>query len=80
MQPDYLIIGSGLSALTFGALMANAGKTVQILEAHEHPGGFGHTFIWRRSIRLMLNFTMFGTAVKGKQLIKYSKNSDWIRK
>ncbi len=44
MQPDYLIIGSGLSALTFGALMANAGKTVQILEAHEHPGGFGHTF------------------------------------
>ena len=24
--------------------MANSGKTVQILEAHEHPGGFGHTF------------------------------------
>ncbi|MBW4442997.1 MAG: NAD(P)/FAD-dependent oxidoreductase [Plectolyngbya sp. WJT66-NPBG17] len=44
MQPDYLIVGSGLSALVFGALMANAGKTVQILEAHEHPGGFGHTF------------------------------------
>lgn len=44
MKPDYLIIGSGLSALTFGALMANSGKTVQILEAHEHPGGFGHTF------------------------------------
>jgi all-trans-retinol 13,14-reductase len=44
MQPDYLIIGSGLSALVFGALMANSGKTVQILEAHEHPGGFGHTF------------------------------------
>jgi phytoene dehydrogenase-like protein len=44
MKPDYLIIGSGLSALTFGSLMANSGKTVQILEAHEHPGGFGHTF------------------------------------
>jgi all-trans-retinol 13,14-reductase len=44
MQADYLIVGSGLSALTFGALMANAGKTVQVLEAHEHPGGFGHTF------------------------------------
>ncbi len=43
MKPDYLIVGSGLSALVFGALMAN-GKTVQILEAHEHPGGFGHTF------------------------------------
>jgi len=44
MKPDYLIIGSGLSALVFGALMAKSGKTVQILEAHEHPGGFGHTF------------------------------------
>jgi choline dehydrogenase-like flavoprotein len=33
MQPDYLIIGSGLSALVFGALMAKAGKTVHILEA-----------------------------------------------
>jgi all-trans-retinol 13,14-reductase len=44
MKPDYLIVGSGLSGLTFGALMANSGKTVQILEAHEHPGGFGHTF------------------------------------
>nr|WP_263363483.1 FAD/NAD(P)-binding protein [Pseudanabaena sp. UWO310] len=44
MEPDYLILGSGLSALTFGALMANSGKTVQILEAHEHPGGYGHTF------------------------------------
>jgi all-trans-retinol 13,14-reductase len=44
MKPDYLIIGSGLSALVFGALMAKAGKTVHILEAHEYPGGFGHTF------------------------------------
>ncbi|MGA7934270.1 MAG: NAD(P)/FAD-dependent oxidoreductase [Kovacikia sp.] len=44
MEADYLIVGSGLSALVFGALMANAGKTVQVLEAHEHPGGFGHTF------------------------------------
>jgi all-trans-retinol 13,14-reductase len=41
---DYLIVGSGLSALVFGALMANAGKRVEILEAHEYPGGFGHTF------------------------------------
>jgi all-trans-retinol 13,14-reductase len=44
MKTDFLIIGSGLSGLVFGALMANAGKTVQVLEAHEHPGGFGHTF------------------------------------
>lgn len=44
MTTDYLIVGSGLSALVFGALMANAGKQVQILESHEYPGGFGHTF------------------------------------
>lgn len=44
MQADYLIVGSGLSALVFGALMANTGKRVQVLEAHEHPGGFGHSF------------------------------------
>jgi phytoene dehydrogenase-like protein len=44
MNTDYLIVGSGLSALTFGALMASSGKKVQILEAHEHAGGFGHTF------------------------------------
>ncbi|MGK7907545.1 MAG: phytoene desaturase family protein [Synechococcus sp.] len=43
-KPDYLIVGSGLSALVFGALMAQAGKIVRILEAHEHVGGFGHTF------------------------------------
>ncbi len=43
-QPDYLIVGSGLSALVFAALMARAGKKVQIIEAHEFPGGFGHSF------------------------------------
>jgi all-trans-retinol 13,14-reductase len=43
MKTDYLIVGSGLSGLVFGALMANSGKIVQVLEAHEHPGGFGHT-------------------------------------
>jgi phytoene dehydrogenase-like protein len=44
MKPDYLIVGSGLSALAFGALMSQAGKRVQILEAHSVPGGYGHTF------------------------------------
>ena len=44
MKPDYLIVGSGLSALVFGSLMAKSGKRVQMLEAHEYPGGYGHTF------------------------------------
>ncbi len=44
MKTDYLIIGSGLAGLTFGALMAKSGHRVTILEAHYLPGGYGHTF------------------------------------
>ncbi len=44
MKPDYLIVGSGISALAFGALMARSGRSVQVLEAHDAPGGYGHTF------------------------------------
>lgn len=40
----YLVLGSGLSALAFSALMAKKGEKVTILEAHEHFGGYGHTF------------------------------------
>ncbi len=43
-NPDYLILGTGLSALSFGALMAKAGRSVKLVEAHEYPGGYGHTF------------------------------------
>jgi len=56
MKPDYLIVGSGLSALVFGALMAKSGKTVQILEAHEHAGGFGHTFTLARKYTFNAQF------------------------
>jgi all-trans-retinol 13,14-reductase len=41
---DYLVVGSGLAGLSFAALMAARGRSVRVLEAHEHPGGFGHTF------------------------------------
>ena len=44
MHPDYLIVGSGLAALSFGSLMAKSGKRVRIIEAHYLPGGYGHTF------------------------------------
>jgi all-trans-retinol 13,14-reductase len=44
MKVDYLIAGSGLSALVFAALMSKSGKKVLVVEAHEYPGGFGHTF------------------------------------
>ncbi len=41
---DYLILGSGLAGLSFAALMAKAGKKVKVIEVHEFPGGYGHTF------------------------------------
>lgn len=51
MKTDYLILGSGLSGLVFGSLMANSRKRVQVLEAHEYPGGFGHTFTMAKKYR-----------------------------
>jgi all-trans-retinol 13,14-reductase len=41
---DYVIIGSGMSALVVGALLANAGYKICLLEAHDVPGGYAHTF------------------------------------
>lgn len=41
---DYVIIGTGNSALTVGALLAQSGKKVCLLEAHDTPGGYAHTF------------------------------------
>jgi phytoene dehydrogenase-like protein len=44
MDADAIVVGSGLAGLTVAALLANAGRRVQVLEAHEHLGGYGHTF------------------------------------
>lgn len=41
---DDLIIGSGMAGLAVGALLARAGRRVAILEAHDEPGGYAHTF------------------------------------
>jgi phytoene dehydrogenase-like protein len=43
-QYDYVIIGTGSSALTAAALLANAGKKICMLEAHDLPGGYCQTF------------------------------------
>lgn len=43
---DYLIIGTGSAALTAGALLANAGKKILMLEAHDIPGGYAQSFRW----------------------------------
>jgi len=41
---DVLIIGSGISALTSGLLLAQRGKKVILLEQYIKPGGYMHSF------------------------------------
>jgi all-trans-retinol 13,14-reductase len=41
---DDLIIGSGMAGLTVASLLARSGRRVLVLEAHEFPGGYAHTF------------------------------------
>jgi phytoene dehydrogenase-like protein len=66
---DYLIVGSGLAGLAFGALMARAGRSVRILEAHYHPGGYGHTFAFGkdgRSFRFNAQFHYVWNCGRGR--------------
>jgi phytoene dehydrogenase-like protein len=44
METNYLILGSGLAGLSFAALMAQSGKKVVVIEAHDNAGGYAHTF------------------------------------
>ena len=41
---DDLILGAGMAGLTTAALLAARGRRVVVLEAHDVPGGFCHTF------------------------------------
>ncbi len=41
---DDLIIGAGMGGLTTAALLAKSGRRVLVLEAHDVPGGYAHTF------------------------------------
>lgn len=41
---DDLVIGAGMAGLTVAALLAADGRRVLVLEAHDTPGGYAHTF------------------------------------
>ncbi len=41
---DDLVIGAGMAGLTAAALLAEQGRRVLMLEAHDTPGGYAHTF------------------------------------
>jgi len=43
-QYDVIVIGSGIGGLTSAGLLAKAGKSVLLLEAHDRPGGYAHGF------------------------------------
>lgn len=44
VEYDYLFIGTGNAALTCATLLSNLGYKVCLLEAHDRPGGYAHTF------------------------------------
>lgn len=45
---DVVVIGSGIGGLTAASLLAKAGKSVLVVEAHDRPGGYAHGFNRKR--------------------------------
>ncbi len=74
MKTDYLIVGSGLSALVFAALMAKSGKKVQVLKHMSIQEDLDTPLQWLKNINLMPSFITFGTVVKDNPLIKFLRN------
>ncbi len=65
-KTDYIIVGSGLAAMVFGALISKSGKSVLMLEAHEFPGGFGHTFEMANKYKFNAQFHYVWNCGKGE--------------
>lgn len=41
---DVVVIGAGIGGLSTAALLAQAGKSVLLVERHDRPGGYAHSF------------------------------------
>jgi phytoene desaturase len=41
---DAIVVGSGIGGLTTAALLARAGRSVLVVERHDRPGGYAHSF------------------------------------
>lgn len=41
---DDIVLGAGMGGLSVAALLARSGRRVLVLEAHDVPGGYAHTF------------------------------------
>ena len=41
---DAIVVGSGLGGLSCAALLARSGKHVLVVERHDRPGGYAHSF------------------------------------
>ena len=52
---DVIIIGSGMSGLTCGAILSRYGKRVLVLEKHFKAGGWTHTL----SVKIMNGMLVF---------------------
>lgn len=72
-NPDYLVLGSGLAGLSFAALMAKSGKKVKLLEAHEFPGGYGHTFVEGEKYRFNAQLHYVWNCAEGRTVNSFLK-------
>ncbi len=73
-------MGSGLAGLAFGALMARAGKKVHVLEAHEFPGGYGHTFAEKKHYRFNAQLHYVWSCGEGQSVNEFLRKLGLERK